>query len=559
MHLVASYWCRMMPTLTSHIPVPQPSYTQARENLVKAIPPKILCLLACGGKDCRYEGPECWKANQQVIRGLFSSWWDTVSVNTTALHQRTAHTLLPLRVTDDIVAMARPSNHLIEKYRIVEQFQRLSVFIAAAAFRRLMSNCSHGWHFIFCLQAEHQISHQHAASRRTRSLWTQPGPRKWFHLLPTHLHGQWQWDLLLYPPVVFNQNHVKSAFTYIPGYGNLGIITHIRGCAYLCIFSIFLQLWDARLWSVVPRWHHRWGESFGLCSDRREGGRPLSCWSGQDRYCGLFASGAQMLSCDFSMCVVFAWQASWSPVTWSTLSASAPARPSTMFGSNGLAPSRPGRRSTRCSALLACSARSWSSTRTWACGMEPHLPCSTTWIDRRCCCTAGRDAHSDTRQRSRRDTIALFPRTQLTGLLNALSWLPGGVPPLCADLLPGPGASFSSRGQCRAGEEVSSEGSEQDGEGDPGGQTLLAPAKWKQQELLGGVSDLLGWPHGVSGEEERAVSRQAQLQWLWPQQAQNPRGLIFTLSLWACKPKTRPEWDRLPILFSIEGRWVESL
>ncbi|TNN00850.1 hypothetical protein fugu_012096 [Takifugu bimaculatus] len=94
----------MMPTMTSHIPVPRPSYTQARENLVKAIPPKILCLLACGGKDCRYEGPECWKANQQVIRGLFSSW-----------------------VTDDIVAMARPSNHLIEKYRIVEQFQRLNI------------------------------------------------------------------------------------------------------------------------------------------------------------------------------------------------------------------------------------------------------------------------------------------------------------------------------------------------------------------------------------------------------------------------------------------------
>ncbi|XP_056907240.1 protein tyrosine phosphatase domain-containing protein 1 isoform X3 [Takifugu flavidus] len=104
MHLVACHWCRMMPTMTSHIPVPRPSYTQARENLVKAIPPKILCLLACGGKDCRYEGPECWKANQQVIRGLFSSW-----------------------VTDDIVAMARPSNHLIEKYRIVEQFQRLNI------------------------------------------------------------------------------------------------------------------------------------------------------------------------------------------------------------------------------------------------------------------------------------------------------------------------------------------------------------------------------------------------------------------------------------------------
>ncbi|CAJ1056883.1 protein tyrosine phosphatase domain-containing protein 1 [Xyrichtys novacula] len=93
-----------MPTLTPHIPVPRPSYSQTRENLVKAIPPKLLCLLACGGPDCRYEGPECWKLNQQVIRGVFSSW-----------------------VTDDIIAMARPSNRLIEKYNIIEQFQRLNI------------------------------------------------------------------------------------------------------------------------------------------------------------------------------------------------------------------------------------------------------------------------------------------------------------------------------------------------------------------------------------------------------------------------------------------------
>ncbi|MEQ2168080.1 hypothetical protein GOODEAATRI_010799 [Goodea atripinnis] len=94
----------MMPSVSPHLPVPRPSYSQARENLVRAIPPKLLCMLACGGKDCRYEGPECWKSNQQVIRGLFSSW-----------------------VTDDIIAMARPSNHLIKKYNIIEQFQRLKI------------------------------------------------------------------------------------------------------------------------------------------------------------------------------------------------------------------------------------------------------------------------------------------------------------------------------------------------------------------------------------------------------------------------------------------------
>ncbi|XP_034071441.1 outer dense fiber protein 3-B-like isoform X2 [Gymnodraco acuticeps] len=85
------------------IPVPQPSLSQARENLVNAFPPRLLCLLACGGIGCRYEGPECWKLNQQVIRGIFS--W----------------------VTDDIIAMARPSSHLIKKYKIIEQFQRLNI------------------------------------------------------------------------------------------------------------------------------------------------------------------------------------------------------------------------------------------------------------------------------------------------------------------------------------------------------------------------------------------------------------------------------------------------
>ncbi|KAM9807769.1 protein tyrosine phosphatase domain-containing protein 1 [Neosynchiropus ocellatus] len=94
----------MIPSVSLHIPVPRPAYSQARENLVRAIPPRILCLLACGGVDCRYEGPECWKSSQQVICGLFSSW-----------------------VTDDIIAMARPSKRLIEKYDIIDQFHRLNI------------------------------------------------------------------------------------------------------------------------------------------------------------------------------------------------------------------------------------------------------------------------------------------------------------------------------------------------------------------------------------------------------------------------------------------------
>ncbi|KAG9329184.1 hypothetical protein JZ751_007343 [Albula glossodonta] len=90
--------------MTLPVPMPRPSYSQARENLVKAIPPKIICLLACGGRDCRYEGPACWRPSQQAVRGIFSTW-----------------------VTDDIIAMARPSTHLIKRYSIIEQFQRLNI------------------------------------------------------------------------------------------------------------------------------------------------------------------------------------------------------------------------------------------------------------------------------------------------------------------------------------------------------------------------------------------------------------------------------------------------
>ncbi|KAJ8411195.1 hypothetical protein AAFF_G00172010 [Aldrovandia affinis] len=90
--------------MTLPVPVPRPSYSQARENLVKAIPPKIICLLACGGRDCQYEGPACWRPIQQAVRGVFSTW-----------------------VTDDIIAMARPSTHLIKRYSIIEQFQQLNI------------------------------------------------------------------------------------------------------------------------------------------------------------------------------------------------------------------------------------------------------------------------------------------------------------------------------------------------------------------------------------------------------------------------------------------------
>ncbi|XP_052386924.1 protein tyrosine phosphatase domain-containing protein 1-like [Carassius gibelio] len=90
--------------MTPQVPVPRPSYSQARESLVKAIPSKIICLFACGGRDCQYEGPACWSTSQQAIKGVFSSW-----------------------VTDDIIALARPSTYLIKRYCIIDQFKQLNI------------------------------------------------------------------------------------------------------------------------------------------------------------------------------------------------------------------------------------------------------------------------------------------------------------------------------------------------------------------------------------------------------------------------------------------------
>ncbi|XP_066445421.1 protein tyrosine phosphatase domain-containing protein 1-like [Eleutherodactylus coqui] len=83
---------------------PRPSYSQTRERIVRAVPPHLICTLTCGGRECRYEGPEDWTLEQQAIRGLYSSW-----------------------VTDEILATSRPSTRLIETYNLTEQFHKYGI------------------------------------------------------------------------------------------------------------------------------------------------------------------------------------------------------------------------------------------------------------------------------------------------------------------------------------------------------------------------------------------------------------------------------------------------
>ncbi|XP_012581833.1 PREDICTED: protein tyrosine phosphatase domain-containing protein 1 isoform X2 [Condylura cristata] len=83
---------------------PAPKYTKVGERLRHVIPGHMACSMACGGRACKYENPARWSEQEQAIKGVYSSW-----------------------VTDNILAMARPSTELLEKYCIIEQFQSLGI------------------------------------------------------------------------------------------------------------------------------------------------------------------------------------------------------------------------------------------------------------------------------------------------------------------------------------------------------------------------------------------------------------------------------------------------
>ncbi|XP_052633486.1 protein tyrosine phosphatase domain-containing protein 1 isoform X5 [Harpia harpyja] len=83
---------------------PTAKYTKVGERLRHVIPGHMQCSMACGGRACKYENPARWSEQEQAVKGLYSSW-----------------------ITDNILAMARPSTELIEKYNIIEQFERCGI------------------------------------------------------------------------------------------------------------------------------------------------------------------------------------------------------------------------------------------------------------------------------------------------------------------------------------------------------------------------------------------------------------------------------------------------
>ncbi|XP_056380267.1 protein tyrosine phosphatase domain-containing protein 1 isoform X2 [Hyla sarda] len=83
---------------------PTSKYTKVGERLRHVIPGHMQCSMTCGGRACKYENPTKWSDEEQAIKGLYSSW-----------------------ITDNILAMARPSTEIIEKYNIIKQFQSCGI------------------------------------------------------------------------------------------------------------------------------------------------------------------------------------------------------------------------------------------------------------------------------------------------------------------------------------------------------------------------------------------------------------------------------------------------
>ncbi|XP_075221216.1 uncharacterized protein LOC142324243 [Lycorma delicatula] len=91
-------------SLKKEIVFVESNYSLLSDNIRRRAPNIIQCSIFCGGKQCRYENPDCWDSTHTAIRGIYSHW-----------------------VTDDIVAMARPCTEMIQKKKVIEQFKSVGV------------------------------------------------------------------------------------------------------------------------------------------------------------------------------------------------------------------------------------------------------------------------------------------------------------------------------------------------------------------------------------------------------------------------------------------------
>ena len=81
-------------------PPPKSPYGSFMQTIRRIVPQDLACKVGCGGAKCKYCNSE-WDKDEMAINGVFSNW-----------------------ITDDIVAMARPTQNLIEKFDLIRQMKK---------------------------------------------------------------------------------------------------------------------------------------------------------------------------------------------------------------------------------------------------------------------------------------------------------------------------------------------------------------------------------------------------------------------------------------------------
>ncbi|KRZ20403.1 Protein tyrosine phosphatase domain-containing protein 1, partial [Trichinella pseudospiralis] len=80
------------------------TYGTVRETLLRLVPRNSLCRMFCRGSRCKYCNPDLIPDNMKIIDGIYSTW-----------------------VTEDILAIARPSEEGIERFQLIEQLAKCGV------------------------------------------------------------------------------------------------------------------------------------------------------------------------------------------------------------------------------------------------------------------------------------------------------------------------------------------------------------------------------------------------------------------------------------------------
>ncbi|KRX82111.1 Protein tyrosine phosphatase domain-containing protein 1 [Trichinella sp. T6] len=80
------------------------TYGTVRETLLRLVPRNSLCRMFCHGSKCKYCNPDLVPDNMKIIDGIYSTW-----------------------ITEDILAIARPSDEGIERFQLIEQLAKCGV------------------------------------------------------------------------------------------------------------------------------------------------------------------------------------------------------------------------------------------------------------------------------------------------------------------------------------------------------------------------------------------------------------------------------------------------